>query len=144
MAHRRARVGTQAQQQFARGARGLRQQLALEHLRAGVEVKALELQARRFQGLQQRRHLFGVHANGLAPPPMRMPAPRSSKSGFTRTATRAGKAMACTGLGQQGHFAERLHIHQHPSRHGGIQLTARLPGPAKLMLAGAAPAASAR
>ena len=81
--------------------------------------------------------------NCLGPPPIFMPEPLSSKSGLTRTATRAGRpsspeiaASSCTSRIDSTLTSTREATAWRNS-------ASRLPGPAKLISCGSAPASSA-
>ena len=81
--------------------------------------------------------------NCLGPPPIFMPEPLSSKSGFTRTATRAGKPNSCEARASTGSSRIDSTFTSTPLATAWRSSGSRLPGPAKLISAGSAPASKA-
>ena len=72
--------------------------------------------------------------NCLGPPPIFMPDDLSSKSGLTRTATRAGGRARCEIAASSSHLAQRLDVDQDARGHRLRAARPRdLPGPAKLI-----------
>ena len=81
--------------------------------------------------------------NCLGPPPIFMPEPFSSKSGFTRTATR-GAMPSCAPM-SFNRWTSRIDSTLSSTRDATARRSSasRLPGPAKLTSRGSAPASSA-
>ena len=81
--------------------------------------------------------------NCLGPPLMRMPEPLSSKSGFTRSATRAGRPRRCEAAASTFSSRADSTLTSTPAATAWPSSMSRLPGPAKLISCGSAPAFSA-
>ena len=85
----------------------------LQVLRAAEEVEALEGQAARPISRSSCGTASASTPNCFGPPPIFMPEDFSSKSGLTRTATRAGSAHASRDkLAKQADLARRLDVDQ--------------------------------
>ena len=66
--------------------------------------------------------------NCFGPPPIFMPEPLSSKSGLTRTATRAGTPSSARSAAESRHLAHRLDVDQHAGGDRLAQLDVALAG----------------
>ncbi len=143
-AHRRRRVLRQPQRQFVGLALRLADRLGLQVLRAGKEVKALEGQARLPISASSLRHLLGVDAE-LLRPAAHLHARRLELEVRIHAHRHArGQAKLSCDLRQQPDLAHRLDIDQDARRDRLHAVRPRaLPGPAKLISCGSAPASSA-
>ena len=81
--------------------------------------------------------------NGLAPPPIRMPDPFISNAGLTRTASRGWIFTSRPILRARSTSPSDSQLSVIPASIASRNSLSRLPGPAKLILAGLAPAARA-
>ena len=144
--HRRGRVAATVAARARRSCAALRRSpRRCRFCEPAEDVKAFERRARR---ADLRAAASGTRSasmpNCFGPPPIFMPEDLSSKSGLTRTATRAGATRRSRQSREHAHLARRFDVDAGRRPRPPARARRRvLPGPAKLISRGSTPASSA-